>query len=740
MNKLAKKGREKALTDEQKRCYEPLYNHLKGTSEYDVPLIEKAYLFAYDAHDGQMRSSGDPYITHPVAVACILIELGMDTESVVAGLLHDVVEDTDATLEDVRKNFSNDIALLVDGVTKLGKIPFCSREEEQAENLRKMLMAMSEDIRVIIIKLADRLHNMRTIDAVREQKRRDKSLETLEVYAPIAHRLGIRAVKEELEDLGIRQLDPIAYNEILENLSSRSSDRNAFLKDIQEKVKKRLIDTWPDIYIEGRVKSIHGIYRKMYMQGKSFDEIYDIYAVRIITHTVNDCYNILGIIHDMFTPIPGRFKDYISTPKPNMYQSLHTTVLSRAGIPFEVQIRTWDMHKTAEYGVAAHWKYKSGIIKASKDDAHFAWIRKLLESQKDADDVGEIVRTIKSDLDQEDIFVMSPKGDVINLPNGSTVIDFAYAIHSEVGNRMVGAKVNGRIVPIDYKVKTGEVVEILTTNQQGHGPSRDWLSIVRTSEAKTKIRAWFKKERRPENIARGKSSLEHELRRDMIIFGDDKQHGEFLEAVSRIYHCNTVDDLYATIGYGGLLLSRIMPRLREEYNRHYKTRAQQEIEQITLSDKRKVSREGVVVAGIDDCLIRFSHCCNPLPGDDIIGFITRGHGVSIHKRDCTNVPRDISSAEEPERWVRAYWANRQTDSFNANLFIKANKRPLLLADISTLLASMHVNIHSINARENRNRDYIIVLTVTTQSLDHLNGIITRLCGIDGVISVERTGV
>ncbi len=460
---------------------------------YDREKIMAAYQLANDAHNGQCRVSGEPYISHPIAVAIILVDLGMDSECIQAALLHDVVEDTDITSEAVEKQFGTDVALLVNGVTKLGKISFTSREEQQAENVRKMLLAMAQDVRVIIIKLADRLHNMRTIEVMPEQKRRDKALETMEVYAPLAHRLGIRAVKEELEDISLRYLDPVAYHEIESMLELKRADRQSFLEKIKDKIRERLAAEYNDIYVDGRVKSVYGIYRKMYIQGKAFEEIFDIYAVRIIVDSVNECYNILGIIHDLFRPLPNRFKDYISTPKPNMYQSLHTTVIDKEAIPFEVQIRTWDMHHTAEYGIAAHWKYKAGVTGRDKLEERLAWIRQLIENQKEADDVEDIVRSIKSDLSPEEVFVFTPKGDVISLPVGSTVIDFAYAIHTEVGNRMVGAKIDGRIVALDTPVRTGQIIEVVTTNAKDHAPSRDWLKIVKTTEARNKNRNWYKK-------------------------------------------------------------------------------------------------------------------------------------------------------------------------------------------------------------------------------------------------------
>ncbi|MBR4282836.1 MAG: bifunctional (p)ppGpp synthetase/guanosine-3',5'-bis(diphosphate) 3'-pyrophosphohydrolase, partial [Clostridia bacterium] len=488
-----------------------IYDRLFEAAEagnHNLSLITRALECATQAHRGQYRRSGEPYVMHPLNVALILIELGMDSQSVAAALLHDVVEDTALTTNDLKKQFGKEIALLVEGVTKLGKVPNYSREEQQAENIRKMLFAMAEDVRVIIIKLADRLHNMRTIEFHKEQKRRDIALETIEVYAPIAHRLGIRTIKEELEDLAMYQLDPVAYDDIERELATRAKGRDELLVVLQHQIKTRLKNILPNIHIEGRIKSIYGIYRKMYIQQKTIDEIYDVYAMRIIVDTVNDCYNVLGVIHDMFRPIPGRFKDYISTPKQNRYQSLHTTVFDKDGVAFEVQIRTWEMHETAEYGIAAHWKYKANLKKTDKKmEDGLTWIRQLLDSQKEVDDVGEIVRNIKTDLTFDETFAVTPRGDIINLPAGATVIDFAYAIHSAIGNRMTGAKVNGRIVPIDYQIKTGEVVEIITGGQ-GKGPARDWLNIVKTSEARTKIRAWFKKERRAENIAEGKATLE----------------------------------------------------------------------------------------------------------------------------------------------------------------------------------------------------------------------------------------
>ena len=630
---------------------------MKSEKEYDLEAVDRSIELACRSHEGQLRSSGEAYVCHPLKVACILVELGMDSETIVAAVLHDVVEDTPVELADIKKQFGADVAALVDGVTKLNKLPFTTREEQQAENVRKMFLAMSQDIRVIIIKLADRLHNMRTIDALPQQKRLDKAKETMDIYAPLAHRLGIRAVKEELEDLSLRTLDHVAYKEIEEALALREGERNAFLNSIQERIKERLTDFQLEPYVVGRIKSIPGIYRKMYIQGHSFDEIYDIYAVRVIVDTVNDCYNVLGIVHDMFRPIPNRFKDYISTPKSNMYQSLHTTVISKEKIPFEVQIRTWEMHYTAEYGIAAHWKYKLGIHRKDKLEERLAWVRQFIENQKDVDDAEDIVRTIKTDLSSDDVFVLTPKGEVITLPVGATVVDFAYAIHSAVGNRMIGAKVDGRIVPLDYEVKTGEIVEVLTTSTQGHGPSRDWLNIVKTGEARNKIRAWYKKERREENIVQGRTELEREFSRNNIRLSEEKMT-EFIMTQSRKQHCNNLDDFYAAIGYGGVLLSRIMPRIREEYLRLTKSEEIIHPDMVVNAPKKHYNNGGVIIEEMDNCLVKFARCCNPVPGDRIIGFITRGYGVSIHKRDCTNVPREINRTAEPERWVRVSWGRK----------------------------------------------------------------------------------
>ena len=712
---------------------------------HDKNSIINAYDLANAAHKGQCRVSGEPYISHPIAVAMILADLGMDDECIQAALLHDVVEDTEIPLEQISRQFGSDVALLVNGVTKLGQISYqTSREERQAENVRKMLLAMAQDVRVIIIKLADRLHNMRTIEVMPEQKRRDKALETMEVYAPLAHRLGIRAVKEELEDRSLRYLDPVAYREIERMLALKQVDRQNFLEKIKQKIRERLSSEYSEIHIDGRVKSVYGIYRKMYMQGRAFEEIFDIYAVRIIVDSVMDCYNVLGIIHDLFQPIPNRFKDYISTPKPNMYQSLHTTVIDKEAIPFEVQIRTWDMHHTAEYGIAAHWKYKAGISGKDKLEERLAWIRQLIENQKEADDVEDIVHSIKSDLAPEEVYVFTPKGRVISLPVGSTVIDFAYAIHTEVGNRMVGAKVDGRMVALDTKVHTGQIIEIITTNLKDHTPSRDWLKIAKTSQARNKIRNWYKKERREENIEQGRNELEREFRRNMISLPDGKLK-EFLLGIARRQHFEAVEDFLAEVGYGGVLLSKIMPRIKDDFTRQYRSNLPEDPTERVLATKvppRKNRRasSGVIVEGLDSCLVKFARCCNPLPGDEIIGFVTRGYGVSIHKKDCQNVVNSLNDPNNAERWVHSEWAmeSAKKESFKSTIEILTDGRIGSLADISVALSSMRISISTLVAREAKQGENIVTVTFTVSDIEQLQFIINNLSKIPGVESVSRS--
>ena len=711
--------------------YEDLTKYIEESGRsYDMKLLDQAYELAAKAHDGQMRRSGEPYICHPLNVAKLLVELGMDSQSIAAALLHDVVEDTAVTLEEIKSKFGPDVALLVDGVTKLTKMTFSSLEEQKAENLRKMLLAMSQDVRVMIIKLCDRVHNMRTGDAWPEQKRRDKALETMEVYAPIAHRLGISGIKEELEDRSLRYLDPVGYNEINNLLDTHGAEfLNGIRSDIREHLKENGIE--PEC-IKSRVKSVYGIYRKMYMQRKNFDEIYDIYAVRIILDNVAECYNALGQIHDMYHPLPNRFKDYISTPKPNGYQSLHTTVIGREAIPFEVQIRTNEMDRMAEYGVAAHWKYKAGVSSRDRLDERLAWVRQLLEIQREADDSEELLRDIKSDLLPEEVFAFTPRGDVINLPAGATAIDFAYAIHSAVGNRMIGAKVNNRIVPIDHVISTGEIIEVIT-GPADKGPSRDWLKIVKTSEAKNKIRNWFKKERREENIAEGRAALDRELRRNMINLTDAKMQ-EMLAEVARRQRMNSVEEMCAAIGYGGLLLSKIMPKIKEEYTRIREEEAPRE----AVIPKRVHATDGVIVEGIDNCPIKFAKCCAPLPGDEIVGFITRGFGVSIHKKDCENVKASMANEENRERWVKAYWAPNESKAVRAGVEMEAMDRDGLLSDLLQTLGDMRVPILGMNARPANNSHAVITINVSAANTEHMNNILGRLRKVRDVISVTRS--
>ena len=707
-----------------------------SSNSYDMGKIRMAYDVAEKAHGDQRRVSGIPYILHPTSVACIVAELGMDTDSICGALLHDVVEDTSVSLEAIKKHFGEDVAKLIDGVTKISKIPFSSREQEQAENIRKMLIAMADDIRVIIIKLADRLHNMRTMDCMPEQKRRDKSLENMQVFAPIAHRLGIKAIKDELEDRSLQYLDPIGYKEIEDAILLNEEGRDKFIENIKQQILEKTQDTIPNIYISGRVKSINSIYRKTFMRDRAVDQIFDVFAVRVIVDNVSDCYNVLGVVHDIFKPIPNRFKDYISMPKQNMYQSLHTTVLDKNAIPFEVQIRTWEMHYTAEYGIAAHWKYKLGIGAEKGDDrlsTNIEKVKSMILDQLEAEDATDIARNIRNDFEENDVYVFTPKGDVISLPRGSTPIDMAYIIHTQVGHRMVGAKVNQKIVPIDYKLKTGDICEIIT--QKEEHPNKSWIDVCKTASAKSKIRQWYKHEKRDENIVEGKATLERELKRQGINLSES-EYEEFFHKMLIKKQYNTLDDFYAAIGYGGLQLWKIMPRIKEEYQKTYA----KDIENITVPPapvKRHKANSGVVIEGADDVLIKFSNCCNPLPGDEIIGYITRGYGVSIHKRGCTNVPKDISQCEEPERWVECYWEDSTGDAFRSTLQITAADRTGLLADVTIKLSNLHINIHTMNSRELKDGRAVITVTIDVLGRNHLKGVISKLAEINGIEEIKR---
>lgn len=711
----------------------------KEDKKYDLDKIVRAYETADRLHKDQKRDSGEPYITHPLAVAYIALSLGMDTDTICAAFLHDTVEDTDYTLDELSKDFGPDVAMLVDGVTKLGKIPMATKEEQQAENIRKIILATSQDIRVILIKLCDRLHNMRTLHYRTDVKRRATALETMNIYAPLAHRLGIRQIKEELEDLAFQFLDPYAYEEIEKQMMLRRDQREAIIESIKKKIADRLAkDFDPVPYIDGRVKSNYGIYKKVYRDGKDLDQIYDRYAVRVIVNTVTECYGVLGIIHDMFKPIPNRFKDYISTPKSNMYQSLHTTVIGKEGIVFEVQIRTWEMHRTAEYGIAAHWKYKEGISGKTKNDERLNWIRKILEAQKESDDVEEIVRTIKTDLAPEDIFAYTPKGDMISLPLGATVIDFAYAIHTQVGHRMTGAKVDNKMVSIDHKIKTGEIVEIITSKDENHGPSRSWLKICTTNEARSKIRSWFKKERREENIFEGRNELRRELRRNMIHL-DDEELKELLEQDLKRHNCETLDDFFAAIGYGGVTISKIIPKLKQSYNKKYADQSGNKPKTIQPPQNSvSSSSSGIIVDGIGDCVVKLAKCCTPLPGDEIVGFITKGHGISVHKCDCSNYLLQKDDPELADRWIEVSWAEeRSTTYFSATLDIVAHDRIGLMADIVNTISTLRIQLHEATGRELKNGNANVIVTVSIAGREQLEGLMQKIRKIDSVLSVDR---
>ncbi len=717
--------------------------------KYDLEKIQRAYEYANELHCGQFRQSGEPYISHPLAVAEIVAGLGLDTDSVCAALLHDTVEDCSdkVDLRDIEKKFGEDVAQLVDGLTKIVSLQIEDKEEEHIENLRKMLLAMSKDVRVIFIKLCDRLHNMRTLSAKIESKRRMTALETMQVYAPLAHRLGIQKIKQELENLGIQYLDPIGYKEVKESIESKYGQSLNVIENIRAIMSEKLADNNINFSLEGRIKTVYSIYKKMYNQNKSFDEIYDFYAVRVIVETELECYTTLGIIHEMFNSIPGRFKDYISTPKPNMYRSLHTTVIGRDGIPFEVQIRTREMHHFAEYGIAAHWKYKSGASSKEDMDKKLEWISRLIETEGEARDSDEFMHALKTDIFHDEVFVFTPKGDVIALPQGATVIDFAYAIHSAVGNKMIGAKINGMIVPIDRVVENGEIIEILTSSGT-KGPSRDWLNIVRTSEARAKIKQWFKKETRAENISLGRSIVEGEFRKQNLRL-DEQERTEVISAIAQRIGFSSADDLYNGVGYGGCSINKLANKIREESVRF--TVAQSEPVEMTEQDlvqknvtkpKNLKSNSGIVVDGESGCQVKFAKCCNPLPGDEVVGFVTKGFGISIHKKDCPNVIEGMKIPENLDRWKRAYWeqADGQDNSRNvyeALLQLFTEDRVGMLADVAVALADMKVAILQVNSQKRTNGRCIITLKISCKNIDHYNSIVARLRTLNGVESVAR---
>ena len=720
-----------------------LIHLLAGSGKkYDLEKIERAFLYAEEMHEGQMRQSGEPYITHPIAVAEIVAGLGLDTDSICAAFLHDTVEDNpDKTdVGKIKELFGEDVALLVDGVTKIKSINISDKEETHIENIRKMLLAMSKDIRVIFIKLCDRMHNMRTLYVKKDEKRRATALETMHVYAPLAHRLGMQRVKQELENYALQYLDPIGYKEIKDHIEEKYGRNVNFIEKLKAFVTEKLEQTKIDFILEGRVKTVYSVYRKMYNQNKSFDEIYDFYALRIIVDTELDCYTVLGLIHEMYKSVPGRFKDYISTPKPNMYQSLHTTVIGKDGIPFEVQIRTREMHHVAEYGIAAHWKYKSGDKSTADIDQKLSWISKLIDTENEAADSEEFMHAFKIDIFHDETFVFTPKGDVVALPQGATLIDFAYSIHTGVGNKMVGAKINGRIAPIDSMPQNGDIVEVITSNAS-KGPSRDWLSIVKTSEARNKIRQWFKKEKRAENITVGKAEIDKLFARHRLVCSEDEKL-EIVATVGKRFGMNEADDLFNAPGYGGITLAKIELKIRDEYERSHKS-AEKEItviEPTIQSAKRHKSTGGVIVDGEEGCAVKFAKCCNPLPGERIIGYITRGYGISIHKADCPNISNAYANEENVNRFVKAEWdtpsGGSYKSSYDSSIQILVNNRISLLAEISGALAEMKVDIVSISTK-NIEDSTIMNMVISCRDIGHFNAIITRLRNIKDVIRVTR---
>ncbi len=729
---------------EQQEYMETLQQQIEGIAAGFSPeegeKIRRAYRFAAQAHQDQLRRSGEPYIMHPVAVACIIDQMGLDAESVMAGLLHDTVEDTPVTREDIAREFGAPVAMLVDGVTKLTKMEhtsYSTKEEQQMEDLRKMFIAMAKDIRVIMIKLADRLHNMRTIQYQKVQKQRDISVETMEIYAPLAHRLGMQGVKWELEDRSLKILDPVGYKEISDFLEDKSHGFAAFLEETKKRIQEKLEQAGIACQVKARLKSVYSIYRKLYGQNLSFAELYDICATRVIVKELTDCYNVLGLIHDLYKPVPGRFKDYISTPKPNGYQSLHTVVIGSEGIPFEVQIRTEEMDHRAEYGIAAHWKYKDGLKGSQKEEA-FAWVRQLIETQQDTD-ASDFIKNIKTDLFADEVYVFTPRGDVINLPQGATPIDFAYAIHSAVGNRMTGAKVNGRIVPIDYQLKSGEIVDVITSKTAA-GPKRDWMQIVKTNGARTKIKQWFKKERRDENIEQGKAALDRELRANLLY--DAFQQPELQNLILKRLEMPDLTELYASLGYGGIAMSRVIAKVRDELQRQRaaeqkEAKLEAKLAAQTVRAQRSVADTGVIVEGLDNCLVKFAKCCSPLPGDPIIGFVTRGYGVSVHRQDCANVRAALQNKPDDGRWIRTEWAMNERHQYSAGIRVTTKSRVGAITDVLTVLTNMKINVSEMNAKEMDDGQCDLFLTITVSDAEQMELVLSRILRANGVIQARR---
>jgi len=716
----------------------------KNCANANKEIIEKAYYFASEAHKEQKRESGEPYVTHPAEVACILAEMGMDSNTIAAGLLHDVVEDTQYTYEDVKNEFNVEIANLVEGVTKLSKIKYKSKEEQKADNVRKMLLAMTKDIRVIIIKLADRLHNMRTLKYRTVQKQKETAKETFDIYAPLAHRLGISKIKWELEDLAFRYINQAEYYDLVKKVAEKRVEREAYITLIVEQLQANLVKSNIKAEIDGRPKHFFSIYRKMVNKNKSIDQIFDLTAVRILVDTIRDCYAALGIVHTMYKPIPGRFKDYIAMPKPNMYQSLHSTVIGPQGKPFEIQIRTFEMHRTAEYGIAAHWKYKEkgSVDSASDIDRRLSWLRDILEWQRETSDAEEFMEAFKIDLFSDEIFVFTPKGAVIDLPAQATPIDFAYKIHTDIGNRCVGAKVNGKMVPLDYALKTGQIVEILTSTAP-KGPNMDWINIVKSNQAKSKIRSWFKRAKRDENISKGKELLEKDAKRQGFNFGEIAK-GEALERMLKKYNFNGIDDIYAAVGMGGLIAPNIVARLKEAYNEEKPTEVDNATtlknieEQISKSSRaqRKRNDYGIKVKGLTNVLVRFAKCCNPVPGDPIIGYITKGRGVSIHRKDCKNAETLLKDTEN--KIIEVSWSGGKSTGYIAEIQIKAEDRDGILSDIMVLITDCKVHLHALNAKTSKGGYATINTKLKITDIDELKDLMKKLRRLDGVVEVFRT--
>ena len=710
--------------------------HLPGA---DMALIERAVDYANQKHKVQKRKDGSPYIIHPLAVAQIVAEMGLDCDAILGALLHDCIEDTDASHEDIEKIFGPTVAELVEGVTKLTRANFSSSEQAQMENLRKMFMAMSKDIRVVLIKIADRLHNMRTMQYQTPEKQIQKCRETMDVYAPLAHRLGMQKIKWELEDTALRYLAPMEYNEIMSYLQAHKEKDEAFMRTIQDKITQRLTSVGIHNTTYGRIKHVYSIYRKMLAQGKTIDELYDIYAFRVIVDTIPDCYNVLGHVHDLFSLVPGRFKDYISTPKPNMYQSLHTTVIGSQGIPFEVQIRTWQMHETAEYGIAAHWKYKQGTGTGTEKD--FEWVRRLLESQQDSD-AEEFVQSMKIDMFDDEVFVYTPKGRIVSLPAGSTPIDFAYAIHSGVGNSMIGAKVNNRIANIDTTLENGDIVEVLTS-KSAKGPSRDWLTICKSNQARTKIKQWFKKEKREENIVHGRASFESEMKRvglPLTAATDPELEAQLLKKLS----FDTWDDMFAAIGYGGLTAAKAVGRIRDDINKALKQQTAEKLPQSPLRfrpDSEAVTQNrhavnGVIVEDIDSCMIKFAKCCTPVPGDPIVGFITKGFGVSIHRADCPNA-QNREDPRQAARWVRVRWATQEEQPFETTLELDCITRDGLILDVAMVLSTARVRVKEMSGKDLPGGRSAITIRFEVKDVAELESVRTKLLNIRDVVGSRR---